>query len=85
MEEELKEIKADIRSVLTTSKLNLSVKDLQRDYLSLNGRPINYRKLGFSSIIELLLSFNDIVTVSYLYIILSQFITTNNLNIVFEF
>lgn len=68
MGEELKEVKINIRSLLTSSKKQLSVQELLKDYRESEGQHIPYRKLGFNSIYELLQNFDDVVTVSRLQI-----------------
>lgn len=69
METNLNEIKSNIRGILSSSKHNLSVQDLQKEYRLLLGNDINYKTFGHQSIIELLQSLSDIITVSYLCIL----------------
>jgi len=60
---DLNEIKINVRSLLTSSQKPLSILQLQRDYREQEGYTLPYRRLGFSSVIELLQNMTDVVTV----------------------
>uniref|UniRef100_A0A2S2N8T3 Tudor domain-containing protein 5 n=1 Tax=Schizaphis graminum TaxID=13262 RepID=A0A2S2N8T3_SCHGA len=60
---DLNEVKINVRSLLTSSQKPLSILQLQKDYREQEGCNIPYRSLGFSSVIELLQSMTDVLTV----------------------
>jgi len=64
MEDELNNIKITIRSLLTSSKTQLTVDQLQKDFLIQEGKILPYMQFGFKSVIELLQSLKDVVNVS---------------------
>lgn len=60
---DLKEVKINVRSLLTSSQKPLSILQLQKDYYEQEGCTLPYRSLGFSSVIELLQNMTDVLTV----------------------
>lgn len=62
-EEELSYVKTIVRSVLTSSKNNITISQLLNDYYDLEGENIPFQKLGFNTIYELLETMNDILKV----------------------
>lgn len=63
MDVDLKEVKINVRSLLTSSQKPLSILQLQKDYREQEGCNLPYRSLGFSSVIELLQNMTDVLTV----------------------
>lgn len=57
------EVKINVRSLLTISQKNLSIRQLQNDYYEQEGQNIPFKSLGYSSVIELLQNMKDVVTV----------------------
>ncbi|KAE9545241.1 hypothetical protein AGLY_000784 [Aphis glycines] len=60
---DLKEVKINVRSLLTSSQKPLSILQLQKDYREQEGCNLPYRSLGFNSVIELLQNMTDVLTV----------------------
>lgn len=63
-EEELSYVKVIVRSVLTSSKNDVTISQLLIDYNDLEGENIPFQKLGFNTIYELLEAMNDTLKVS---------------------
>lgn len=63
MDVDLKEVKINVRSLLTSSQKPLSILQLQKDYREQEGCNLPYKSLGFSSVIELLQNMTDVLTV----------------------
>lgn len=61
---DLKEVKVNVRGILTISKDPVSIEKLRREYYNIEGMNLPYKSLGFNSDIELLQSMTDILTVS---------------------
>lgn len=61
---DLSELKIILRSILTSAPAYLTVAQLLNDYTNLEGSPLPYRELGFSTVYELLITMNDIFQVS---------------------
>ncbi|XP_069690144.1 tudor domain-containing protein 5-like isoform X4 [Periplaneta americana] len=58
---EREEVKTLLRGILISSPTSMTADQLQRDYRNLEGRDVPYRKLGFSSFQQFLLSVPDTV------------------------
>lgn len=64
MLKEFEEVKINVRSLLTSSKSQLSIEQLLKDYREQEGENLPYKRLGFNSVIDLLQNMKDILTVS---------------------
>lgn len=61
---DLKELGVILRSILTSAPGNITISEVLRDYRSLEGCSLPFRKLGFNTVYELLNSMGDVLTVS---------------------
>ncbi|KAM5148097.1 tudor domain-containing protein 5-like, partial [Mantella aurantiaca] len=59
----LERLKKDLRSLLITSKVGLSVQELERDYRMLIGSPLPVKSLEYRSTIEMVHDMPDVVTI----------------------
>lgn len=59
----LAEVKREIRCVLISSSLQMTVKNLGDDYLDITGSTIPYTKLGFKTLLGFLKSIPDVLQV----------------------
>lgn len=67
MESTLEEIKHTVRSIIISSPKKLSIEELLKDYNSIEGCRLPFRRLGFNSEIELLQNMKDTLSVSFSY------------------
>lgn len=59
-------VKTIIKSVLTSSPINMTISQVLSDYSQLEGSSIPYQELGFSSVYDLLQHMDDVLEVSYI-------------------
>lgn len=64
MAEDLSYVKMIVRSILTSSPSTITISQMLKDYINLEGDVLPYERLGFKTVFELLKSMNDILTVS---------------------
>lgn len=64
MESDLNEIKITVRSLITSSAKQLTIKDFVRDYKEAEGKSLPFGVFGFNSVIEFLQNMKDVLTVN---------------------
>lgn len=59
-------VKTIIKSVLTSSPINVTISQVLLDYAQLEGSSIPYQQLGFNTVYDLLKDMGDVLKVSYI-------------------
>lgn len=67
MDVNFEHVKTVVRSLLTSSKTPLTIQQLLYDYKYLEGIYLPYRKLGYNSVVDILLKMDDVLSVSTLF------------------
>ncbi|VVC41072.1 OST-HTH/LOTUS domain,Tudor domain [Cinara cedri] len=53
------ELKQSLRSIIISSRSRLSIEELRKDYYTIEGRQLPYKRFGFNSVIELIQNMSD--------------------------
>ncbi|CAA3004745.1 Hypothetical predicted protein, partial [Olea europaea subsp. europaea] len=57
----LKDVKASLRGIITSSQDSLTARRLLRDFAEMEGMPIPHRAFGFNNVLEFLASIPDVI------------------------
>lgn len=63
------EYKETLRNLIISSPNSLTINQLRNDYLTFEGDGLDFKSLGFNSIIELIQNMDDVLSVSFSYYI----------------